>query len=90
MAKWILKYADISLLDSYVEMKRSDQERAEKKQKIKKVDKQAFLIYNKKKKGGGNHETEKNYPKKVNKRIFKKGATVKSINNKNMRGGIRL
>ena len=32
----------------------------------------------------------KKLSKKVNKRIFKKGATVKSINNKNMRGGIRL
>ena len=30
-----LKYADISLLDSYVEMKRSDQERAEKNKKLK-------------------------------------------------------
>ena len=49
MAKWILKYADIKMLDSYVEMKRSDQERAEKKNKKLKVDKQAFLIYNKKK-----------------------------------------
>lgn len=28
--------------------------------------------------------------KRANKRIFRKGATVKSMNNKNMRGGIRL
>ena len=36
-----LKYADISLLDSYVEMKRSDQERR-KKQKIKRLTNKHF------------------------------------------------
>ena len=47
-------------------------------------------MYNKKKSKEVKPMKRKKLSRRASKRIFKKGATVKRLNNKNMRGGIRL